>query len=159
MRKNEMDLDAILADFHAEERRPAAPVESPAPRRRRAEITPAPQEEPTVAADLQPPRRERAALTAERPAAPKQEQQPRPVQKPKIAPKAEREPRPATRKTAGRLRMAIVLATLLAVLAGMLFWVSREEQKTAAHEPEPMRMELGQALEDYLDHAATTSYG
>ena len=34
MRENELDLDAILAEYHAEERRPATPAESPAPRRR-----------------------------------------------------------------------------------------------------------------------------
>lgn len=159
MRENELDLDAILAEYHAEERRPAAPLESPAPRRRRAESAPAPQEEPIASPAPQQPQQERTALTAERPAAPRQERLPRPVQKPKIAPKAERERRPASRKSAGRLRMALVLAALLAVMAGMLFWVSREEQKTAAQEPEPLRLELGQALEDYLDHAATTSYG
>ena len=159
MRENELDLDAILAEYHAEERRPAAPAESPAPRRRRAESAPVPQEEPIASPAPQQPQQERIALTAERPAAPRQVQQPRPVQKPRPAPKAERERRPASRKSAGGLRMAVVLAALLAVLAGMLFWVSREEQKTAAQEPEPIRMELGQALENYLDHAATTSYG
>ena len=46
MRENELDLDAILAEYHAEEQRPAAPAESPAPRRRRAESAPVPQEEP-----------------------------------------------------------------------------------------------------------------
>ena len=158
MRENELDLDAILADFHAEERRPAAPVESPAPRRRRAESAPAPQEEPPAAAAPQP-RRERFAAPDPEQSEDRTGRLPRPAQKPKIAAKTERELRPASRKSAGRLRMALVLAALLAVMAGMLFWVSREEQKTAAQEPEPIRMELGQALEDYLDHAATTSYG
>ena len=158
MRENELDLDAILADFHAEERRPAAPVESPAPRRRRAESAPALREEAPAAAAPQP-RRERFAAPDPEQSEDRTERLPRPVQKPRPAPKAERERRPASRKSAGGLRMAVVLAALLAVLAGMLFWVSREEQKTAAQEPEPIRMELGQALEDYLDHAATTSYG
>ena len=158
MRENELDLDAILAEYHAEEQRPAAPAESPAPRRRRAESAPAPQEEPPAAAAPQP-RRERFAAPDPEQSEDRTERLPRPVQKPRPAPKAERERRPASRKSAGRLRMALVLAALLAVMAGMLFWVSREEQKTAAGEPEPIRMELGQALEDYLDHAATTSYG
>ena len=158
MRENELDLDAILAEYHAEERRPAAPAESPAPRRRRAESAPAPREEAPAAAAPQP-RRERFAAPDPERSEDRTERQPRPVQKPRPAPKAERERRPASRKSAGGLRMAIVLAALLAVLAGMLFWVSREEQKTAALEPEPLRLELGQALENYLDHAATTSYG
>lgn len=158
MRENELDLDAILAEYHAEEQRPAAPVESPAPRRRRAESAPVPREEPPAAADLQP-RRERVVTPGPEESEDRTERQPRPVQKPKPAPKAERERRPASRKSAGGLRMAVVLAGMLAVLAGMLFWVSREEQQSAALEPEPLRLELGQALEDYLDHAATTSYG
>lgn len=158
MRENELDLDAILAEYHAEERRPAAPAESPAPRRRRAESAPVPQEEAPAAAAPQP-RRERFAAPDPERSEDRTERQPRPVQKPKIAAKTERERRPASRKSAGGLRMAVVLAALLAVLAGMLFWVSREEQQSAALEPEPLRLELGQALEDYLDHAATTSYG
>ena len=159
MRENELDLDAILAEYHAEERRPAAPAESPAPRRRRAESAPVPREEPIASPAPQQPRRERVVTPGPEQSEERTVQQPRPVQKPRPAPKAERERRPASRKSAGGLRMAVVLAALLAVLAGMLFWVSREEQKTAAQEPEPIRMELGQALEDYLDHAATTSYG
>lgn len=159
MRENELDLDAILAEYHEEERRPAAPAESPAPRRRRAESAPVPQEEPIAFPAPQQPRRERVVTPGPEESEERTVQQPRPVQKPRPAPKAERERRPASRKSAGGLRMAVVLAALLAVLAGMLFWVSREEQKTAAQEPEPIRMELGQALEDYLDHAATTSYG
>ena len=158
MRENELDLDAILAEYHAEEQRPAAPAESPAPRRRRAESAPAPREEAPAAAAPQP-RRERFAAPDPERSEDRTVRQPRPVQKPRPAPKAERERRPASRKSAGGLRMAVVLAALLAVLAGMLFWVSREEQQSAAQEPEPIRMELGQALEDYLDHAATTSYG
>ena len=53
--------------------------------------------------------------------------------------------------------MAIVLAALLAVLAGMLFWVSREEQQSAALEPEPLRLELGADLERALDESAGSS--
>ena len=158
MRENELDLDAILAEYHAEEQRPAAPAESPAPRRRRAESAPAPREEAPAAAAPQP-RRERFAAPDPERSEDRTERLPRPAQKPKIAAKTERERRPASRKSAGGLRMAAVLAALLAVLAGMLFWVSREEQQSAALEPEPLRLELGQALEDYLDHAATTSYG
>lgn len=159
MRENELDLDAILAEYHAEEQRPAAPAESPAPRRRRAESAPVPREEPIASPAPQQPRRERVVTSGPEQSEERTVQQPRPVQKPRPAPNAERERRPASRKSAGGLRMAIVLAVLLAVLAGMLFWVSREEQQSAALEPEPLRLELGQALENYLDHAATTSYG
>ena len=188
-RDQDLDLDAILAEFHADEKRPAAPAPAPAPapRRRREEVVPPPGEstyrlfpqEPRPAAAPArvtpesretPPRREqparpaRLSAPAQQPADEGQERsparaetRPRPSQVSRPAPDAARERRQASRKAAGRLHMAVVLLALVALLAGALFWTIREERRNAAREPEPIRLELGQRLEEHLDAAATTT--
>ena len=146
-RENDLDLDAILAEFSAGEQGPTQPAAEPAPRRRRAEPVPppaAPEEKDYVALPREP--RRPAAPARERSAA-KTEPQQRPAP----------ERRQASRRAKGRVRMALVLAALIALLAGMLFWSSRAERQRAGLEPEPLRLELGQELEDYLDHTATTT--
>ena len=146
-RENDLDLDAILAEFSAGEQGPTQPAPEPAPRRRRAEPVPppaAPEEKDYVALPREP--RRPAAPARERSAA-KTELQQRPAP----------ERRQASRRAKGRVRMALVLAALIALLAGMLFWTARAERQRAGLEPEPLRLELGQELEDYLDHTATTT--
>ena len=150
-RENDLDLDAILAEFSAGEQGPTQPAAEPAPRRRRAEPVPppaAPEEQDFVSL----PRESR------RPAAPARERsaaKTEPQQRPAPEPRPER--RQASRRAKGRVRMAVVLAALIALLAGMLFWTARAERQRAGLEPEPLRLELGQELEDYLDHTATTT--
>lgn len=146
-RENDLDLDAILAEFSGDAQGPTQPAPEPAPRRRRAEPVPppaAPEEKDYVALPREP--RRPAAPARERSAA-KTEPQQRPAP----------ERRQASRRAKGRVRMALVLAALIALLAGMLFWSSRAERQRAGLEPEPLRLELGQELEDYLDHTATTT--
>ncbi|MBQ6274526.1 MAG: hypothetical protein IJK63_09940 [Oscillospiraceae bacterium] len=146
-RENDLDLDAILAEFSAGEQGPTQPAAEPAPRRRRAEPVPpqaAPEEQDFVSLPREP--RRPAAPARERSAA---KSEPRPQPGP--------ERRQASRRAKGRVRMAVVLAALIALLAGMLFWSSRAERQRAGLEPEPLRLELGQELEDYLDHTATTT--
>ena len=146
-RENDLDLDAILAEFSAGEQGPTQPAPEPAPRRRRAEPVPppaAPEEKDYVALPREP----------RRPAAPAREQSAAKTE-PRQRPAPER--RQASRRAKGRVRMALVLAALIALLTGMLFWSSRAERQRAGLEPEPLRLELGQELEDYLDHTATTT--
>ena len=55
----------------------------------------------------------------------------------------------------GMLFLAVLL--LAAILAGLLFWTVRDERARAPKEPEPIRMELGESLEAYLDESAASS--
>lgn len=163
-----LDLDAILAEFHSQEQAAAEPAPAPAPRRRRAEMAPlaqdAPAEEGTALyvsragrhaapqTESVVPRRETPTA---KPAAPAR--QPQPGQPKRADAQAQREARAAKRRKKGRLRMAIVLIALAALLAGLLGWTIRDEKKNAPEEPAPLRLELGQKLEEYLDQAATSS--
>ena len=61
-------------------------------------------------------------------------------------------------KTGKLMKRAAVLLLAL-VLAGLMWWVVREEQKNAVPEPAPIALDLGGELEEYLDYAATHSSG
>ena len=122
----DLDLEAILAEYHAQERgeKPSAPAPEPQPRRRRAP-------EPVLSA--REPAGEDTALY-------------RP-------PKAEK------RGAKGGLRMALVLTVFIAVLAGLLYWTVTDERAKRTEEPEPLRLELAQAMGDYLEEASLRSHG
>ncbi len=57
----------------------------------------------------------------------------------------------------GFAMMFLVLLTLAALLTGLLLWVVRDERAKAQQEPEPVRMELMEDLEQYLDESAGSS--
>lgn len=174
-RENELDLDAILAEFHRQDQSPSRQEAAPTPRRRREERLEAPRE-PEASALAEHPKEPRPLAPRREDPVPKREPQPaapkpanaaarprsaapdreRPVRK-AAAPKAERETGRRSRAAEGRRHMAIVLAALAVLLAGLLFWTVRAERQAAALEPEPVSLELGQQLEEYLNHAATTT--
>lgn len=179
MSGQDLDLDAILAEFHAEEAGKApAPAPDPAPRRRREEpVTARLEREESVPRDSTTryearterpePRRveseEPVPVTSapDKPAKPRENPKTAAGQNPAADPEkqAAREARAAKRRRTGRVRMAAVLAVLALVLAGLMWWVVREEQKNAVPEPAPIALDLGGELEEYLDYAATHSSG
>ncbi len=146
--KSDLDLDAILAEFRLPEEQPS-PEETgepaPVPRRERKPIPQpaAPEESAPV------PEREEA------PAAPPAEERDEPRSG---RPKRQPDPR-RKRQAAGRALMALVILALAAALWGLVRWTARAEQENLPPEPEPLRLELGEALESYLDGAATSSHG
>ena len=173
----DLDLEAILAEYHAQERgeKPSAPAPEPQPRRRRApepvlsarepagedtalyrppvrkEAAPAAPPQPT------PPRTEKPKTPQPRPKPPQPKPQPpqpkaKPTEKP-APPKAEK------RGAKGGLRMALVLTVFIAVLAGLLYWTVTDERAKRTEEPEPLRLELAQAMGDYLEEASLRSHG
>ena len=178
--RNELDLDAILAEFHAEERReqakPApAPVEQP---RRRAEIhaaenvlppepAPIPRQEPAaaptaVAVAERPPVRQEARPVVRETRPVQRENRPevretRPVQR-ETRPEV-REGRAARRRQAGIKRMLLALAALAVLLTGLLIWTIHDEKQAVAEDPEIISLDLGEALEEYLDQAPTRMRG
>ena len=181
--RTDLDLDAILAEFHSQEQA-APPVESaPAPRRRRAEkqaAEPSPlPEEGTMLYDVRPGRH--AALEPQTPPkqkpvpapsapAPRQPVPPRPPRpaegkrtEPASRPQAREQaapvaaPRKKQKRKGGRLPLFAVLLVLAAVLAGILWWTLGQERLHASPEPEPIRMELGQGLEQVLEESSGSS--
>ena len=178
--RNELDLDAILAEFHAEERqaqaKPApAPVEQP---RRRAEIhaaenvlppepAPHPRQEPAaaptaVAVAERPPVRQEARPVVRETRPVQRENRPevretRPVQR-ETRPEV-REGRAARRRQAGIKRMLLALAALAVLLTGLLIWTIHDEKQAVAEDPEIISLDLGEALEEYLDQAPTRMRG
>jgi hypothetical protein len=185
--RNELDLDAILAEFHAEERqaqaKPApAPVERP---RRRAEIhaaenvlppepAPIPRQEPAaaptaVAVAERPPVRQEARPVVRETRPVQRETRPevreaRPVQRetrPEVRetrPEA-RDGRAARRRQTGIKRMLLALAALAVLLTGLLIWTIHDEKQAVAEDPEIISLDLGEALEEYLDQAPTRMRG
>ena len=65
------------------------------------------------------------------------------------------DPRPGPGQ--GFAMMFVVLMLLAAVLAGLLLWTARDEKARAPQEPEPIRMEIGAELEQYLNESASSS--
>ena len=181
-----LDLDDILAEFHSQETAPQQPEPAPrrraAPRfpetqtaaenagtvsrpARHAAPEPAPQpprpEQPAPAPSPAP----RPALRVEIPPRPTEQPQPEPVpvkpapRKPRAgeAQKLPREARPTPRRKGGKGGMLLVLLMLTALLAGILWWTARTGRENASPEPEPDRMELGEALEEYLFESSGSS--
>lgn len=145
-----LDLDEILAEFHAEQKAaPARPADAPAERPpRRAELhreSAAPEPAPRY----EERRAEAPVAVAERPA---------PAKKPAPQP-ARRSPKAARRRKAGILRMSLAVLLLAALLTGLVVWALGEETKPAETEPTPVSLDLGEAMEGYLDEAPTRSRG
>ncbi len=170
MSELDLDLDAILAEFHAEENtKSPAPAPEPELRRRRAEPLPPPRSERREPGPLDgattryEARTEQPAARRTVPAEPVSVKTAKPRAESKPAPQREkqaaREVRAAKRRRMGQIRMAVTLAVLAALLAGLLWITLREERKNKALEPEPISVDLVAELESYLDYAATHSDG
>ena len=162
----DMDLDSILREYHAEERRaqrPAAPPAEPAPRRRReqeaavpaAELPTLGRREPEEAPAARtpqplPPEQGRAART------PEQGLRPAPVNAPREETATKKKDRSRAK---GGLRMALLLAVFAVILAGLLHWTVLTERANRVEEPEPLRLELAQQMGEYLDQESLRSHG
>ena len=149
--KTDLELDAILAEFHAEETgAPVRPVSMPSDRpRRRAEVQgqePAPAQEPAPVPQREVSQPRTAVAVAERPPVVR-ESRPDP-----------REGRAVRRRRAGLTRMLLTLAALAILLVGLLVWAIGDEKQDVVEETEVIRMDLGEDLEDYLDDASTRSH-
>lgn len=171
----DLDLDAILAEFHRQDA-PARPQPPKTASRRelreRAELEAARKEaagsgDKTVLFETVTPGR-----PAEISAPPAPEMAPAAPESRKKAPAAsgkketERAPKAAGgRKKAKKAQepgkafalMFLVLLALGAVLAGLLDWTSRAEQAAAPAAPQEIRLSLGEDLEALLDEEAATS--
>ncbi len=179
----DLDLDAILAEFHGQEEkaRPvkrAEPPKTPSRRELREEAErqnaakqPAPSGDKTVLFEKLPAEnaapKPKAAVKAPAPAGEKRPaEEPRkkapaaPVreaaEKPAKAParkQAQKEQRPGT----AFALMALVLLVLAAALAGLMRWSSLAEEATKPQPPQEIRMSLGEDLGAFLDEEAATS--
>lgn len=175
--KNDLDLDAILAEFYRDEQKPApAPkpvsAQNPAVMTRRertmaeeARSARTPREEPLLNSAQKAEEgtmvyTAKAARPAEAPAQPKP--QPKTVtvethgngaQPRKAAPKTAKKPR----RGRGFALMLLVLALLAAALLGLVRWTMRAEKEAQPDEPQAIRLELGADLERALDESASSS--
>lgn len=175
-RERDLDLDAILAEFHGqEEKAPAKPLNDehrPASRRELREQAErqAAQEKESVeaektmlfepAAQSPAPKREEAPASAEKkPLQPEKGavRERNTAELPRKAPTAPA--RKKTRKGPGKAfaLMFLVVLALAAVLTGLLRWASSAEKAAAPREPEEIRMSLGENLEAILDESAASS--
>ncbi len=163
--KVDLELDAILAEFHAEElKAPPKPVPAEKPLRR-AEVprpvqtqppkpTPLPRQEPVKAAP--------AVAVAEKPAPARRASAPRRADVSELLEEKEitaREGRAARRERAGIVRMLLALAALAVLLAGLLAWAIHDEKQVVSEDTEILSLQLGEAMEDYLDEAPTRFRG
>lgn len=141
----ELDLDAILAEFSR--------LEEQSAREKTAAPPPAGEKDPAPA----------PAPAAERPApAPVREKSPAPAAEKSEPVPAEKKEKPSPRRrkgAAGLGLMLLVLLLLAGALWGLLRWTARVERENLPPEPEPLRLELGAALESYLDEASVNSLG
>lgn len=182
-RDRDLDLDAILAEFHGREEK-AAPVNRPAapktPSRRElreeaerqaAAQKPAPTGDKTVLFEKLPAEspapQPKAAVKAPAPAGeelpaeePRKKTPAAPVRKaaegPAKAParkQAKKEQRPGT----AFALMALVLLVLAAALAGLMRWSSLAEEAAKPQPPEEIRLSLGEDLEALLNEEAASS--
>lgn len=166
-RDRDLDLDAILAEFHGQEEQPQ-PVkrpESPKAMSRRelreeaerqaAAEKPVPPEEKTVLFETLPAERPapkpNAAAVAPAPAR-------EPAEKPaKARPAARAKTKKEQRPGAAFALMFLVLLLLAAALAGLMRWSRLAEEAARPQPPEEIRMSLGEDLEALLDEEAATS--
>lgn len=184
-RDQDLDLDAILAEFHGQEEQ-ARPVKRPEPpkpvsrrelreeaERQTAAERPAPPEEKTVLFE---------PLPAERPAAksntsalaPTPVKERRTAEEPRrktpAAPAREAAEKPAKPRPAARPQtkqeqrpgtafalMFLVLLLLAAALTGLMRWSRLVEEAAKPQPPQEIRMSLGEDLEALLDEEAASS--
>ena len=173
-----LDLDAILAEFHSQETAEPKPERAPTPRRR-SQAVPTESGEPLsrpgrhaapepVAPPVETPRPAPTAQSVPRPAAPlprpehaepprRQGGEAEPSKRPARPAKTAQAARPAPRRKGRKGSLFATLLLLAALLAGLLFWSIRTEKKNSPPEPTPIRMELGEDLADYLRESAGNS--
>ena len=185
-RDQDLDLDAILAEFHGQEAA-AKPVKRPAssrtPSRRElreaaerqaAAERPSPSEEKTVLFEALPQEKEAAQQSAAAkspgPAVKKQPAEAEKQREISNAPSRERAEKSTkapvrTRKQAKKEQkpgvafalMFLVLVLLAAALAGLMHWSRLAEEAAQPQPPEEIRMSLGENLEALLDEEAASS--
>ena len=185
-RDQDLDLDAILAEFHGQEaasrpvKRPDSP-RTPSRRELREEAErqaaaerPSPSEEKTVLFEALP--QEKAASqqsAAAKSPAPAVKKQPAEAEKQREisnAPSRERAEKSTrapvrTRKQAKKEQrpgtafalMALVLLVLAVALAGLMRWSSLAEEAAKPQPPEEIRLSLGEDLEALLNEEAASS--
>ena len=173
--RNELDLDAILAEYHREEQKPTPAPQAAVPTRReraaQAQRESKQQEDVMLSSEQKAGEgtmvyQTRVARTEEKPAPAQPVYRPRPaVQEPKeptpaqnrrrekSAPRAKKKPRQGK----GFALMLLVLALLAAALFGLVRWTVRAEKAAAPSQPEALRLELGAELERALDESASSS--
>ena len=176
-RDRDLDLDAILAEFHGQEEaarpanRPTAP-RTPSRRELREEAErqtaaqkPAPTGDKTVLFEKLPTEspapQPKAAVKApapageprkKTPAAPVREAAEKPAKAP-VRKQAKKEQRPGT----AFALMFLVLLVLAAALAGLMRWSSLAEEEAKPQPPEEIRLSLGEDLEALLNEEAASS--
>ena len=176
-RDRDLDLDAILAEFHGqdEEARPVnrtEPPKTPSRRELREEAErqtaaqkPAPTGDKTVLFEKLPTEspapQPKAAVKApapageprkKTPAAPVREAAEKPAKAP-VRKQAKKEQRPGT----AFALMALVLLVLAVALAGLMRWSSLAEEAAKPQPPEEIRLSLGEDLEALLNEEAASS--
>ena len=176
-RDRDLDLDAILAEFHGQEEaarpanRPAAPrtlsrrelreeaerqtaAQKPAPTGDKTVLfeklpTESPTPQPKAAVKAPAPAGEPRKKT---PAAPVREAAEKPAKAP-VRKQAKKEQRPGT----AFALMFLVLLVLAAALAGLMRWSSLAEEAAKPQPPEEIRLSLGEDLEALLNEEAASS--
>ena len=172
-RDQDLDLDAILAEFHGQEEqaRPVKRPEPPKPVSRRelrdppeektVLFEPLPAERPApkphgAAAAPVPAKERRTAEEPQRkaPAAPAREAAEKPAKpRPAARPQTKKEQRPGT----AFALMLLVLLLLAASLTGLMRWSRLAEEAAKPQPPQEIRMSLGEDLEALLDEEAASS--
>lgn len=181
-RDKDLDLDAILAEFHGQEAA-ARPVNRPEPlkapsrralreeaeRQAAAEKT-APSEEKTVLFETLPQEKPLQQQSVPAPAAKKQPAEAETQREVSAAPIRERaekrEKAPVRPRAQGKKEqrpgkafalMFLVLMLLAAALAGLMRWSRLAEAAARPQPPEEIRLSLGEDLEALLDEEAASS--
>ncbi len=183
-RDQDLDLDAILAEFHGQEEQ-ARPMKRPEPpktmsrremreaaERQAAEEKPVPSEEKTVLFETLPAERPAAKpnVTAASPASAKEERTAAEPRGKAAAPAREAAEKPAKPRAAARTQtkkerrpgtafalMILVLLLLAAALTGLVRWSRLAEEAAKPQPPQEIRLSLGEDLEALLDEEAATS--
>jgi len=144
----DLDLDAILAEYHAE-----AEGSSPA---RNTQDTPEAEQHPTPSTEATTVfSAHSGTLGTEKTEPRRPEIPPTPEKLPQRENEALKKPRRSLRKVKGMRKMALVLAVLTMALAACLWWALGEERNAQEQEPEPLQIDLTEALESELESAAT----
>ncbi len=179
-REDKLDLDSILAEFHAQEKPAREGAAAPERASRRESLPSAPLSAEDTRFYRERPARHAAPEPAEpaEPAPPPAPQRESPAQtaperrKPEPAPKMRKSEQGPVREQAqpqqkekqkkaghgkGFALMFLVLLALAAILAGLLRWTGLKEQETLPPEQELLRLDLGESLEQALDESAGSS--
>lgn len=151
----ELDLEAILAEFHAQTAEPEQFPEPDLPQE--PELLPE-AEEPAVPVEATTVFNAHTGEVPEEISAriPKRQELPAaPESEPEEEPEPVRKPHRSRRKARGRRRMAFVLTVLALLLAACLWWALGEEANAEKQqEREPLSICLTDSLESELENAA-----